>query len=69
MWLRVLMDWATAALSRMVLSHAAPVLRDVEPRHFDPAQIPGLAAGLAERVMDERAGTRGQETGSTHDDL
>lgn len=38
-----------------LLSPAAPVLRDVEPQHFDPAQISGLAAGLAARVMDERA--------------
>lgn len=49
------MEWAAVALSRLVLSPAAPVLRDVEPQHFDPAQISGLAAGLTARVMDERA--------------
>lgn len=51
----VLMEWAAVALSRLVLSPAAPVLRDVEPQHFDPAQISGLAAGLTAHVMDERA--------------
>lgn len=45
-------DWSG---SQQLLSPAAPVLRDVEPQHFDPAQISGLAAGLAARVMDERA--------------
>lgn len=53
--LDVLMEWAAVVLSRLVLSPAAPVLRDVEPQHFDPAQISGLAGGLTARVMDERA--------------
>ncbi|KAK2866899.1 hypothetical protein Q8A67_025016 [Cirrhinus molitorella] len=51
----VLMERAAVALRRLVLSPAVLVLRDVEPRHFDPAQISGLAAGLAARAMDERA--------------